>query len=375
MQSPKVVGLSAALSLISLALLNSSPAVAAGPGWYVGGNVGASSAEIDDKRIISGLLSGGFLTTSFREDDRDLGYKLFSGYQFNRNLAVEGGWFDLGEFGFEAETTPPGTFSGDIKIRGVNLDLVGFLPITARLSAFGRGGVIYAEAKDHFSGTGAVNVLDPNRKERAANYKFGGGLEYAFTESFGMRAEAERYRINDGVGNKGDVDLYSIGLIARFGVTAPDPVSAAAPSPDAITPSPQPLSPPPPLPARKVHLSADSLFDFDKSIVKPSGRQALDALAAELRATRYDLIRVTGHTDRIGAHAYNMQLSARRAEAVKDYLIESAGVPAEKISASGINGSDPVTKPGECIGSKRTAELIACLQPDRRVEVEVSGTQ
>ena len=89
----------------------------------------------------------------------------------------------------------------------------------------------------------------------------------------------------------------------------------------------------------------------------------------------FDLVTVTGHTDRIGSHAYNMKLSTRRAEAVKTYLVESAGIPAGKIAARGTDGSDPVTKPGECKGKNATKQLIACLQPDRRVEVVVSGTR
>ena len=121
--------------------------------------------------------------------------------------------------------------------------------------------------------------------------------------------------------------------------------------------------------------SADSLFDFDKANVKPAGKQHLDKLAADLRGANFNVITVTGHTDRIGSHAYNMNLSTRRAEAVKAYLVESAGIPAGKIAARGTDGSDPVTKPGECKGKKATKALIACLQPDRRVEVEVSGTR
>ncbi len=226
--------------------------------------------------------------------------------------------------------------------------------------------------------------LNPNPSKREANYKFGVGLQYNFTESLGMRAEAERYRINDAVGNKGDVDLVSIGLVYRFGgktpapvqrAAAPEPVAAAAPEPVPVTPPP----PPPPAPKapapRKVTFSADSLFVFGKADVSPAGKQALDKLAADLRGVDFDVITVTGHTDRIGSHKYNMDLSERRANAVKTYLVESGGIPAGKIAAKGTDGSDPVTKPGECKGTKATKALIACLQPDRRVEVEVSGTK
>ena len=121
--------------------------------------------------------------------------------------------------------------------------------------------------------------------------------------------------------------------------------------------------------------SADVLFAFNKATLKPESKQELDKFAAELKGTQFDLIKVIGHTDRIGSHTYNMKLSTRRAEAVKAYLVESAGIPTDKISAIGTDGSDPVTKPGECKGNKATKKLIACLQADRRVEVEVHGTK
>ena len=125
----------------------------------------------------------------------------------------------------------------------------------------------------------------------------------------------------------------------------------------------------------KVTFSADSLFDFDKAVIKPAGKQELDKFAAQLRGTRFDVITVTGHTDRIGSHAYNMKLSERRAQAVKSYLVQSAGIPADRIIAKGVDGANPVTKPGQCQGKKVSKTLIACLQPDRRVEVEVSGSK
>ena len=379
----KLARASGTLGLAALAAIVSPFAVADDTGWYGGVNVGQSRAKIDDARITSNLLGGGLAASSISNDDSDTGYKLFGGYKFNRNFAVEGGYFDLGKFGFTATTTPAGTLNGNIKLKGLNLDAVGILPITERFSAFGRVGVDYAESRDSFSGTGAVNVRNSNPSKREANLKFGGGLQYNFTEALAMRLEAERYRINDAVGNRGDIDLVSVGLVYRFGgktpaaaprAMAPEPVAAApAPEPAVVTPSPPPVVTPPA--PRKVTFSADSLFDFGKAEVKPAGKQELDKLAADLRGVDFDLITVTGHTDRIGSHAYNMALSKRRAEAVKAYLVESASIPAGKITAIGTDGSDPVTKPGECEGKKATKKLIACLQPDRRVEVEVSGTR
>jgi OOP family OmpA-OmpF porin len=237
----------------------------------------------------------------------------------------------------------------------------------------------YADAKDSFAGTGSVAVIDPSPRKWAPNYKFGFGAEYDFTRSVGMRIEAERYRIDDAVGNKGDVDLYSAGLVFRFGRAEPPPAPpAVAPAP-IVAPVAEPPPPPPPPPAppirRRVSFSADSLFDFAKDTVRPAGKQALDVFAAELKGAQFDVITVTGYTDRIGSHEYNMKLSTRRAEAVKSYLVEVAQIPADKVTAQGADGSDPVTKPDECPGQKRTPKLIACLQPDRRVDVEVVGSR
>ena len=289
-----------------------------------------------------------------------------------------------------ATTVPAGTLTGNIKLRGLNLDAVGILPITEKFSAFGRVGVNYAEARDSFTGTGAVRVLNPSPSKRDTNHKFGLGLQYAFTESLAVRGEVERYRIDDAIGNKGDIDLFSVGLVYRFGGKTPAPAPrAAVPEYVAAAPAPQPVvvppppPPPPPPPAvvkprpapTKVTFSADSLFDFDKSVMKPAGQQHIDKFAADLRGVNFDVITVTGYTDRIGSHAYNMALSTRRAETIKTYLVASAGIPAGKIAAKGVDGANPVTKPGACKGNKATKALIACLQPDRRVEVEVSGTR
>ena len=366
------------LSLLTMGAMASSLAMANDSGWYVGGSLGQSRATIDDERIIGSLARAGLTTISFKDDDRKLGYKVFGGYQFTKYFALESGYFDTGNFGFNATTSPPGTFSGEMKLKGINLDTVGILPLTDKFSALGRIGVNFSDVKSTFSNTGSVGTF-PNQSKRAANYKFGLGVQYDFTPSFGMRVEAERYRINDAIGNTGDIDLISAGLVYRFGktpapvqrVTTLEPVAyapAAAPQEQvAVAPTPQ-LQP-----LLKVTLSADSLFDFNKSTVKPEGKQALDTLVADLRDVDFNAIIVTGHTDRIGSHAYNLKLSTRRAEAVKAYLVKSAGIPADKISASGVNGADPVTKPDECKGTKKTNALIACLQPDRRVEVQVTG--
>ena len=352
-------------------------------GWYAGANAGRTAATVDNARITRELAAQGLTTTSISDRERSTGFKLYGGYKFNPNFALEGGYVDLGKFGFTANTLPTGSLNGDIRLRGFNLDAVGILPLTDKFSAQARVGLTSIQARDRFAGTGAVGVSNPNPTKRATNYKLGVGLEYAFSPNLAVRGDLERYRVDDAVGNRGHIDMASVGLVYYFGpnpqpapraaYVAPPPPPAAAPV--AVAPAPVYVAPAPVMIPRKVSFSADTLFDFDKSSVKPDGKLSLDKFAAELKSTQYDTVKVTGHTDRLGAQAYNLKLSERRAQAVSSYLVESAGIAVSKISASGVNGANPMTKPGDCVGSKPTAKLIACLQPDRRVDVEVAGTR
>jgi OOP family OmpA-OmpF porin len=150
--------------------------------------------------------------------------------------------------------------------------------------------------------------------------------------------------------------------IAAVAPPPPPPQSAPAPTPRAVTPVHQ-----------KVTLKADTLFDFDKSTLRPEGRRELDDLVKELNMIDIDSIIDIGHADRFGSDAYNLKLSLRRAESVKAYLV-GKGVPANRIFTDGKGETQPVTRPGECKGPA-TKKVIACLQPDRRVEIEVIGTQ
>jgi len=127
---------------------------------------------------------------------------------------------------------------------------------------------------------------------------------------------------------------------------------------------------PAPPPPQKLTLAADALFDFDKATLRDKGKEKLDGLVDTLQGTSYHVIHITGYTDRIGDAAYNQSLSERRAKAVASYLA-SKGIPAKLLDAKGRGERDPVTQPGDCKG-KHGADLISCLQPDRRVEVEVT---
>jgi len=360
------------LALAGYAVCNAFPALAVDSGFYLGGNVGQSVSHLDESGMTNRVAGPGLSITSVNRDNRDIGYKLYGGYQANDYFSLESGWFDLGRHNFTSTTTPAGSLIGNVKIRGMHLDAILRLPLTDQFSVFGRGGMTYAQSRDSFSTTGALALpANPNPNKWAWNPKYGVGVEYDVTRSLGIRAEAERYRINDATGGKGNVDLNSLGLIYRFGMEEPAPVAVAVVEPEPV------VITPPPAPVKTVFASdssANSLFGFNKATLRPEGKRALDKFVEDLHGASFDNMVVTGHTDRIGTDEYNQKLSERRANAVRSYLVEFGGIPADKITARGAGESNPVTTLADCEG-KDGNPLITCLAPDRRVEVEVTATR
>ncbi len=119
-------------------------------------------------------------------------------------------------------------------------------------------------------------------------------------------------------------------------------------------------------------LSTDTLFGFNKYSLRPEGEAKLDELVGKLKSVNIDSITDTGHADRIGSNEANQKLSVQRAEAVKAYLV-GRGIPANQIVATGKGETQPVTAADDCKGAK-SEKVIACLQPDRRVDIDVLGT-
>lgn len=160
--------------------------------------------------------------------------------------------------------------------------------------------------------------------------------------------------------------------VRQVSAPVPPPVAVAPPPPvAAAAPEPTPLvTPPPPPVIEQISLSSDVLFEFDKADLRPSGQQKLDEIADRLKGANVQLINMIGHADRIGNEKYNQQLSQKRAEAVKTYLSQK-GVEESKVRTEGRGEAQPVT--GDQCKGQTGAKLISCLQPDRRVDVEVRG--
>lgn len=131
---------------------------------------------------------------------------------------------------------------------------------------------------------------------------------------------------------------------------------------------------PPPAAMQRVTLASDGLFAFAKSglgDLQLEGRRRLEALAVRLKQDGVVVtgIDVVGHTDRIGSEKSNEALSLARAQTVRAFL-QSRGVDAAVMRARGAGESQPVV---QCAGDVVTPALVACLQPNRRVTIDVAG--
>ena len=244
-------------------------------------------------------------------------------------------------------------------------------------------------ARDHFGGA------DVGLYKRTSPYaNLGLGFQYKITPTLGLQADVRevgtffRSRVEP-AGFKRTANTYAnVGLTWAFGappVAAPIPVTTrttettttqvTTPPPPPPPPAPVPPPPPPAPVMKKYTLSASELFGFDSAKLGPN-QPKLDEVAQVMNANS-DIASVTivGYTDRIGSKTYNQKLSVNRAEAVKAYLATTPQLQNTTINASAKGENNPVTKPGDCVGTKPTKALITCLQPDRRVDVEMTGVR
>ena len=155
-------------------------------------------------------------------------------------------------------------------------------------------------------------------------------------------------------------------VLAQDAPAADPAAAAAAPAAAAPAATPKPTG-------EKITVAADALFDFNKAVLRPEGKAKLDELVSKAAAIKLEVILAVGHTDRIGGDAYNQKLSEKRAAAVKEYLV-AKGIEANRVYTEGKGEAQPVTG-DKCKGNAKTKALIDCLQPDRRVDIEVIGTK
>ena len=181
--------------------------------FYVGA---ADLAHANIRVSNSSLLAAGLTSPTTTKDRSETGWKVFAGYQFNQYLAVEGGYAVIGDFDFTS-VTPAGTVRiTSMEPTAWNLDAVGTLPLPYNLSLYARAGIVRSETEVSVTGTGAAVVPRSSFKDKDWGYHAGVGVAFDFHRNVGVRIEWERYRVADGIGGKGDVDLLSWGFRIKF---------------------------------------------------------------------------------------------------------------------------------------------------------------
>jgi OOP family OmpA-OmpF porin len=168
---------------------------------YAGLSIGQS--KFSD--ACTGSVPAGFSASC---DDKDTAWRIFGGYQFHPNIAVEIGYADLGR---AQATVSFGGLSGTAKVEATAFDAVavGSWPLNQAFSVYGKLGLYHGEAKLTASGTGAGSSSD---KDTGSDLTFGLGARYDFNRNIGVRAEWQRY--NDFSGS--DIDVLSLGVLYRF---------------------------------------------------------------------------------------------------------------------------------------------------------------
>ncbi|MCX7627021.1 MAG: OmpA family protein [Methylophilaceae bacterium] len=320
------------------------------------------------------------------EADNDVSYGLRIGKSLSRHWDVQ-----LGLSHAKADEDDDRFTGGDYKQTLFGVDAL-YMFSRDRFRPFLLAGFGGAHNRINYDGGG-----NPRGSDTSWMANVGAGFQYFFTDTIGLQADLrhvwsraeDKRRILFGndrdeiVGNT----YFNLGLIINFGApkqtveaVQPAPVSVVMdeippydeePLPELLDPAeqvqPEPIGPDAPA-FEKVTLQAEVLFDFDKYALKEEGKKILDVEVVEKMKAHpeVELVLITGHTDRIGDAKYNQRLSERRANEVKKY-IASQGIAESRLHAVGKGETMPVV---DCKGV-RGRKLIECLQPNRRVVVEI----
>ncbi|HBO37938.1 MAG TPA: porin OmpA [Pasteurellaceae bacterium] len=344
-----------ALAIAGLAAASVAQAAPQANTFYVGAKAGWASFHDGYTQYENASEGHGTLTNSVT-------YGIFGGYQIIDNLAVELGYDDFGR----AKLREYGETSAKHTNHGAHLSLKASYPIIEGLDIYGRVGaaLIRSDYKTREGYSHGWNDDSSRDHSLKVSPVFAGGLEYNLPSLPELAFRLEYQWINkvgkleNANGERYDytpsISSVTAGVSYRFGqgqapVAAPEVVS------------------------KTFSLNSDVTFGFNKANLKPEASSVLDGIYGEITQVSSPSVNVAGYADRIGKDDANLRLSQRRAETVANYLV-SKGVDQGAITATGYGEANPVTG-NTCDTVKGRKALIACLAPDRRVEVSVKGNK
>lgn len=326
--------------------------------FYAGVKAGQASFH-DGLRALAREHKVGYHRNSFT-------YGVFGGYQIlnqnNLGLAVELGYDDFGR----AKGRENGKTVAKHTNHGTHLSLKGSYEVLEGLDVYGKAGValVRSDYKFYEDADGTRDHKKGRHTARASGL-FAVGAEYAVLPELAVRLEYQwltrvgKYRPQDkpntAINYNPWIGSINAGISYRFGQGAA-PVVAA---PEVVS--------------KTFSLNSDVTFAFGKANLKPQAQATLDSIYGEMSQVKSAKVAVAGYTDRIGSDAFNVKLSQERADSVANYFV-AKGVAADAISATGYGKANPVTG-ATCDQVKGRKALIACLAPDRRVEIAVNGTK
>lgn len=293
-------------------------------------------------------------------------YGVFGGYQIlnqdNFGLAAELGYDNFGRVKARQNRKTLAKHTN----HGAHLSLKGSYEVLDGLDVYGKAGV--ALVRSDYKFYEVANSIRERKKDRhtaRASGLFAVGAEYAVLPELAVRLEYQwltrvgKYRPQDkpntAINYNPWIGSINAGISYRFGQGAA-PVVAA---PEVVS--------------KTFSLNSDVTFAFGKANLKPQAQATLDSIYGEMSQVKSAKVAVAGYTDRIGSDAFNVKLSQERADSVANYFV-AKGVAADAISATGYGKANPVTG-ATCDQVKGRKALIACLAPDRRVEIAVNGTK
>jgi outer membrane protein OmpA-like peptidoglycan-associated protein len=168
-----------------------------------------------------------------------------------------------------------------------------------------------------------------------------------------------------------DLQAANILFVGQLGVLDPDPRPVPAPKLQVAAAQTQSEA----KKATTVNLVWTGLFEYNSAQLTPEARARLDneIVPKLMSIAEVNYLQVNGHTDRLGKVDYNRQLSEKRAEAVREYLV-AKGVSPDKIEVFGYGQTMPIRSCADASKLSRS-DLIECLAPNRRVVMEIKGEQ